>query len=129
MKMVKQCSTEMTFRASTLHVHVYTSYIYTYTVEVQKKSTFRLRTVFITTCIFITNYRACALAVRFPLFFFSVSGGSGGGYAASPCLRARSVELRLEAGDRNVGLQSGAPALTKLFVGGGETAEHRPVDG
>ena len=136
MKMVikpKQCtcSTEMTFRASTLHAHVYTSYIYTCTVEVQKKFyvPFAYRFYYHLRFHYRCNYRARALAVRFPLFFFSVSGGSGGGYAASPCLRAGSVELRLEAGDCDVGLQSGAPALTKLFVGGGETAEHRPVDG
>ena len=73
-----------------------------YTVEVKKKSTFRLRTVFITVCIFITiaitimrfYYTVCVFitvaitlcvhyAFTFSAVFYSVSSDSGREYAPS----------------------------------------------
>ena len=71
-------------------------YIYMYNVHVysrsQKKSTFCLRTVFITVCVFITVARALCV-LHFRCFFYSVSGGSGREYAASGSHHVRGPGL------------------------------------
>ena len=54
----------------------------------------------------------------FPLFFYSVSGGSGREYAAQvvTMFEAGSVELRLEARGRDVGLRSEACSPNSLWA-------------
>ena len=51
------------------------------------------------------------MGFTFPLFFYSVSGSSGREYTAQVVTWAGSVELRLEAGGRDVGLRSEACSL------------------
>ena len=86
----------------------------------QKKSTFRLRTVFITVCVFITVARAlCVLHFR---CFFTPSPAAVVEntplqvVTSAPCSRAGSVELRLEAGGRDVGLRSEACSPNSLWA-------------